>query len=700
MIKGGSVKRQGIQALYTFTPFKLLEAKPEEYFTLLLTPLARFKNPPNLKWRSKGYKESFTVSFLEEGLKKKVVHPYLLFSVKLQRGCKDCYVYEREDVRKEDSWRFPPTYIEFSWSSLSSAYHCKLGWILLSSQSRCPYEGYCPDMKGSPCPWYSTKPTSYSRLYNVFPRIQKRFEDPTSDLELLPVMAIRYKNRPLIIVRFTESGSFLAFIDGVIFSPKIPWILAQPVVFLEEKLGFRLRNVHAIELEFIPEVLEELIKDILLSNKEIARWIILKYRLYMGASKRQDYIYERRGFRAFEELEKVVSNAVQGLISDKSISEIVRDVQSGEVNQEIIDFASFLLLHSLAHTLKSALVAKFGCDVDDLEYYVEHSKLYSPSPFSGKTRIILLETAAGGFGYIKNFVNEVKETSNINIFKELIKDTLYSFIMSCEKKVEESLRDLENQLRPFQEESKELVDLILKAYRSSFPNTKVFPHIFSVRRVLSKVSSASSSEERSLLDDLIARAPHCWDGCQLCVAMERGCHFLPFDQPFLISEKLLRASLDKLLEMIEHPDYQAHLKRGVVKEFETLLSIAKSKIDLASPWLSREVVEHLLKVHREKGLKIRVLTAKDPNNEMQARSLEMLAHISRNNPGFQTRTIEGLHAKGMLVDGIILLHGSFNFTISGLSSNIESVALTFDIRHVQEFKEKFDKLWNNAEHLI
>jgi hypothetical protein len=25
----------------------------------------------------------------------------------------------------------------------------------------------------------------------------------------------------------------------------------------------------------------------------------------MGASKRQDYIYERRGFRAFEELEKV-----------------------------------------------------------------------------------------------------------------------------------------------------------------------------------------------------------------------------------------------------------------------------------------------------------------------------------------------------------------------------------------------------------
>jgi phosphatidylserine/phosphatidylglycerophosphate/cardiolipin synthase-like enzyme len=182
--------------------------------------------------------------------------------------------------------------------------------------------------------------------------------------------------------------------------------------------------------------------------------------------------------------------------------------------------------------------------------------------------------------------------------------------------------------------------------------------------------------------------------------MERGCHFLPFDQPFLISEKLLRASLERLLEMIEHPDYQAHLKRGVVKEFETLLSIAKSRIDLASPWLSREVIEHLLKVHREKGLKIRVLTAKDLNNEIQARSLEMLAYISRNNPGFQTRTIEGLHAKGMLVDDIILLHGSFNFTISGLSSNIENVALTFDIRHVQEFKEKFDKLWNNAEHLI
>jgi phosphatidylserine/phosphatidylglycerophosphate/cardiolipin synthase-like enzyme len=151
--------------------------------------------------------------------------------------------------------------------------------------------------------------------------------------------------------------------------------------------------------------------------------------------------------------------------------------------------------------------------------------------------------------------------------------------------------------------------------------------------------------------------------------------------------------------MIEHPDYQAHLKRGVVKEFETLLSIAKSRIDLASPWLSREVIEHLFKVHREKGLKIRVLTAKDPNNEIQTRSLEMLAHISRINPNFQARIIKGLHAKGMLVDDIILLHGSFNFTISGLSSNIESVALTFNVRHVQEFKEKFNRLWSNAEQL-
>jgi|GEM_PF-1132292 len=693
-----SITRQGIQALYTFTPFKLLRA--EEYYTLLLAPAAYFEVTPHFTWRSKSCRVSLKV-LVARRASKRVVQPHQLYPFIFKRDSRDMYVYKRKNIEKETFWRYPPTYMEFSWSALNSGYYCRFGWTLLCSQSRCPQEKYCPYLKGSPCRYYSTKPIPYPSLFNVYPRIQMKFEDPIGEFAFLPIVAIRYKDDPLAILRFTDHGSFITFIDGVVFSPKLAWMFTQPTIFLQEGLGFEMSNVHAIALEFLPEILDDFIRNVLLSDINISRWVILKYRLYIEESERNNYIREKKGFKAFERLDRIVKQIVQGIKQDETTIKIVKDVQNGNITPELIDFASVLFLHSLAHTLKNALVAKYGCKTDDIGYYVDHPKLRILGVPSEKIRVILFETAMGGFGYIKNFIDEIQNFSRIDILEELIYAAIKSFRKSCEEKVVQNLRNLNNELKPFQEHYKELVNLILKIYYNSFPNTVIYPHINSIRKAIVEVIPEFSEEERSLLDELLAKGPHCWDGCQLCIMMERGCNFLPFDQPFLVSERLLRAALENILIMIKHPISFSPLKTGIRKNFEMLLSAARTKIDLVSPWISLEIIEDLLRLHREKHLKIRILTKIDPNNEMQIRSIERLTYLSKNySPGFQTRVIEELHAKGMLVDDIMLLCGSFNFTISGLSTNVENVSLDFSLKGTKDFKIEFDELWRKAKPLV
>jgi phosphatidylserine/phosphatidylglycerophosphate/cardiolipin synthase-like enzyme len=182
--------------------------------------------------------------------------------------------------------------------------------------------------------------------------------------------------------------------------------------------------------------------------------------------------------------------------------------------------------------------------------------------------------------------------------------------------------------------------------------------------------------------------------------LERGCNFLPFDQPFLVSERLSRVALEKISDMIRNPVNPSHLRRGVRKEFENILSVAKDEIDLVSPWISPEVVDSLLKRSYEKHLRVRILTTADTTNKIQAQSLEKLVHATKENPRmFQVRTMEELHAKGMLVDNIILLYGSFNFTTSGLDVNIENVVLDFSINGTKKFQSTFEELWEKAKPL-
>ena len=694
--EGRSIQRQGIQGLYTFTPFKLLRAEVGRSYSLILAPLSYLRETPSLKWRTKSVKDHFLIQITEK-IKKKVVHPHEIYAQTFIKGKEVSYLFKYPESKK---WpRYPPVYLEYNWSTLNASYFCMLGWVISSSEKRCPMTKDCPDLnvrsETGNCRFYQG-PIPYASLYNVYPRILKKFEDPVG-LPLEPVFAIRYQDKPLGILRFTDQGSFVAFIDGVVFSPKLRWINVQPVVFLQEGLGFRIVNVHAIEIEFIPDVLREFIKNILNSKNDVTKWMILKYMLFIEKAEEMR-IREKRGFTAFIRLNEIVQQTFKGEVREET-KKLLKKLHECEITSELVDFSSVLFLHSLAHVLKNALQAKYGCGEEDISYQVEHPILSTIGVTSGKMRIIIFETAIGGYGYIKNFVEEIKNHGKADILENLLSAAARGFRKLCEERVERSLNTIERELSMFRDKHKELVDLILKAFTQTFSNLELYPHVNSVRSAITSVRTLPD-EERSLMDDLLEKGPHCWDGCQLCVMLERGCNFLPFDQPFLVSEKLLRNSLDILCSMLRNPISFSPLKRGVKKEFDTFISVAQNKIDLLSPWISPEIVEILTEAQVKKKLKIRLITTEDPYNEIQVKSLKQIEFAcKRYDPNFQARIVDKLHAKGMLVDDIMLLHGSFNFTLTGLNANVENVTMDFSITGAMKFKTEFEDLWKKGKPL-
>lgn len=697
------IPRQGIQALYTFTPFKLLRAQAEAAYSLILVPVAYQEVTPSLRWRSRSCKDAFRIPVTEQ-FSKKVVQPHEIYAQNFSKDRPNKFIYRVSEskLKEEGAWRWPPVYMEFSWEALNASYFCSLGWVASSSQPLCPLTKECkffkPTKRRGLCIYYRG-PIAYSSLYNVYPRILRRFEDPVAGFIYKPVLAIRFGDYPLAIIRFTDQGSFLAYIDGVVFSPKISW-MRTPMLFTKEGIGFKITDVNAIVIEFVPEILHAFIYKQLESNKDLASWIILKQELFMETETQDGYIRERRGFTAFRTLDQIVIQAIQGVQEPEEkerVRKILNRIKKSEFDESTIDFACVLFLHSLAHTLKNLLVARYGCRSEDISYYIEHPRLRVVGVPSEKIRIIIFETAMGGFGYIKNFVQEVRSSEKGENLEALLESAKNSFQRYCETRADRSMKTLEKELGKYRDEYAKFIDPIITGYHKSFPGTGLYPHVNSLRRALTSVLERIPDEIRPLLDDFIEKGPYCWDGCQLCVMLERECNFLPFDQPFLVSERLLRNSLEIICSAMKNPISFSPLRKGIMKEFETFISVASNKIDLVTPWISPEIIDSLLRLVVRKHLRVRVITKEDRENEVQVQSLKKLAQATKSYvPNFEARILDQLHAKGMLVDDIMLLHGSFNFTLSGLNSNVENATMDFSVIGTKRFGKEFEDLWKTA----
>lgn len=687
-----NISRSGIQALYSFTPFKLTRTEP---YTLLLAPVGYLDETPSvIDYRSRACKDEFTVP--KPGWDKPVKQPYSLYPKTFSEETSENYVYSLKEAENENKWRYPPAYMEFNYKVMKNAYFCQLGWVVSSSKKSCPMAKTCPDRKGSECKFYRG-PQPFSRLYKVYPEIKSRFTDPPYAAGLEPFASIRYKDSPLMSLSFTEDGEFKALIDSVTFSPQIPYMFRTPSVFTQEGIGLRTKNVNAIELKFKKDVLKDFILDCLEEDKVLANWIRVKYYLYQRPDVNEDpEIREKRGIPAFNFIEEVVSDEISET-AQKDRSSFYSNVKETDFSKEeaALDFANFVFLHSLAHILRDRLVAEYGCSEENINYYIDHPRLHSIGSWSGKTRIVIFETAIGGFGYLKDLKRDIEEKG-----ERILYNLLEKFINRIKKHKEKTSKKysyLPDNLEKFKDRYGRLVNIVKRSYKSIFPKISLYPHPNSIRRALIDRIGSLDDEAHGILDDIFQVAPTCWDGCQVCVIDETNCNFLPYDQPYLVSSRLLSKGTQEILSAINSPVISKDLQEGAKEEYLSSIDFASNTIDLITPWISPEIIEDLVDIYNQKNIRIRIITKEDLENDTQIKSIEKLSEICDILPGFECKLVDELHAKGMVVDGIFVLKGSFNFTRSGLNSNIENIVQDFSVEGAKKFQERFEKLWNRDQ---
>jgi cardiolipin hydrolase len=178
--------------------------------------------------------------------------------------------------------------------------------------------------------------------------------------------------------------------------------------------------------------------------------------------------------------------------------------------------------------------------------------------------------------------------------------------------------------------------------------------------------------------------------------IEEGCLSGSFIQPFSVSCLIAKP--------IANGISQTSLERPLKKSIIEWVKMARSSIDITTWVLSVNGLDDLIKALKkacEGGAKIRlllgggVLSDNDAYNSA-VNSLKKLFQELEQCIEVRLYNKEQLHAKMIIIDGIIVVEGSFNLTKSALTTNIENAHVIIDPENVRERVEKFNKLWNEA----
>ena len=135
-------------------------------------------------------------------------------------------------------------------------------------------------------------------------------------------------------------------------------------------------------------------------------------------------------------------------------------------------------------------------------------------------------------------------------------------------------------------------------------------------------------------------------------------------------------------------------KGGTSKELARLIKASKKEIVVAAYAFSSKYLGQALSGALKRGVKIRVLL--DGDNARKSYSIdEWLA-----SEGIDVRLIEikrgSLHHKFMLIDGKLLITGSYNFTNESEFRNHEAAIFTNHKALIQSFVAEFERLWSQC----
>ncbi|MBB5254130.1 phospholipase D-like domain-containing protein [Sulfurisphaera ohwakuensis] len=685
-------KRSGIQSLYTFTPFKLLFGK--QGYGIILVPL-EYYNKLNIEWNA-GINDEFYVPYYKRDFKvtlPDIINSFIFaensdLSVEYKHRslAKPDYRIERDDAAKPF-----PLILEYSYKSLRNGYHCKYGMILLHEKKDCPLKSNCKlfekSKDGKGCKYYEG-PIPYERLYTIFPHVVRYvMEDNSKNKKILALIVVKIGNADRILgkIEFSEKLRMEAFSDATIFYDKAADLMYKDFLWVsyENGIGFRLNNLHGIIFKFNSSSLNDYISFLINNNQEIKDWLCMKMSIYFGDKNDiglKKYSLSQKGFLAMKRFEDLIDKVVNGE-AEESCNE-----------DNLTLFGSLVLLHTLAHVIITNILEPMSSinASGNFTYYIAH-------PIFGElsSSVYIVESIYGGLGYLKTLsimINKGdKELSNVL-------SNLPNVYNAHEGKLNKALNGLGNVINNFSKKlDKEIIQTTLNIFNEwqlNSPFPKTFPNHLVIRNYLGKRFSQKvnmDSDTRQAFKDMISELPLCWDGCNMCVGMDKGCIFGPYDQPFLISRKLINqfiSTYDNWLGRTSFP-----FTNNLYHIFVDLVNLAENDIKLISPWIGKEIIDVLIKAKKEKDLLITIVCLDDEKNKNAIKVAENNGIHVIKIPATSEQGI--VHSKMMIIDDSIALTGSANFTENGLKFNKETVTVSIDPYDVGKYLEQFNEITKN-----
>ncbi len=683
-------KLSGKHALYSLTPFKLRETNP---YKMVVAPVSYLHPDDEGLWnnyRSSSYVEKFSVP--APTFDKEVIQPYQLFGREFSPDSDDEITFEHKNIDDPSSWTYPPMFMEFSYEALESTGYCTEGWVVSASDKKCPVRHKCPNQEDPEsdggCKHYRQN-GKYSRLYTVNPDIETHFADPALS-EFNRFASLRYRDKPLLSLGYTEEAEFQAYINRIVFSTKVPWIHRTPSLFTHEGLGFQMQNVNAIEAEFSPSVLREFVLQCLEESERLRNWVALKYVCYDADNAGS--ISEKNGFEAIDMLEGALDEAIRATqeeSEDEESGSLVAQVQNVDFREDddAAGFAEVLLMHSFAHLLRDRICIEYGADGEQISYYLEHPRVESKTVQSGKVRIVLHESAIGGFGYLEEF-RDAYERDDMTLDRYL--EPISRFLGDHG----EDARDSYDQVFEFLEHFDDPVQQDAEAALKALDDLGLYPPFRSVRKVLDdRYDLASAGEsKRSLFQRLGEKAPQCWDGCGICVEDDDDCSYLPFDRSFLLSRSLAKEGIDTLIEGASEPT-TTELSRTLYDTVDAFLTAARSELFITTPYLSYEVMETIVESTKEWDVDVRVILDESMGDGTTDSPFEELdiPHIQYRYDEVETTQVS--------MDGVAILSGDFELKQRELMSSAEKdpLEISFDPQEAGDKHAALERRWNELK---
>lgn len=148
------------------------------------------------------------------------------------------------------------------------------------------------------------------------------------------------------------------------------------------------------------------------------------------------------------------------------------------------------------------------------------------------------------------------------------------------------------------------------------------------------------------------------------------------------------------------PQYERVLKFPS-QESERLLkhylSLAQHSIKVCMYTFTNRQLMDCLKEAKSRGIKVHLITDKESLStlyihEMASIGIECTHHNLTNSAK--------MHHKFAIVDDLILINGSLNWTAKGVKQNHENVIISGSKVYIKEFKEEFKQLWRRYTHNI